>query len=315
MGWILTTIILTLLVVGSYVAGRWYERHGEEPESSYDVDKRKVGHGVKLASVITYAVLVVISTFFASAHQIEAGHIGVVYQFGSIEGQISEGLQFTTPWQSVRVADIRVQRARFEKMSAASSETQDVYVTATLNYSVSPDAIQTLYRTVGPGWFNRLVEARVLNFFKEETVKYKTVDVLPNREAIRSAVRERLIQSLSPYSISVVELLIDNISFNKEFTDAIEAKQVATQQALREKELVQVSIQQAQQRIEAARGEAEAVLIAATAQADANRLLNESLTEALIRYTAIQNLSDNVQLVLVPDSGNFLFNLGGKVLP
>jgi hypothetical protein len=51
------------------------------------------------------------------------------------------------------------------------------------------------------------------------------------------------------------------------------------------------------------------VLIAARAQAQANDLLDKSLTPQLIQYTAIQRLTDNVSLVLVPESGNFLFNL------
>jgi hypothetical protein len=42
-----------------------------------------------------------------------------------------------------------------------------VFVKATVNYSVSPSTIQNLYRTVGPNWFDTLVESRVLNFFKE----------------------------------------------------------------------------------------------------------------------------------------------------
>jgi regulator of protease activity HflC (stomatin/prohibitin superfamily) len=304
MGWIIMTLALALLVVGAMVAtGARLRAVSEDPGDVRLLSN--VRRGIVVGAILVWVVM----TFFAATHQIEAGHVGVVYQFGSIEGQISEGLQFTAPWQSVAVADIRVQSAKFERMSAASSETQDVFVTATLNYSVSPDAIQSLYRTVGPGWFDRLVEARVLNFFKEETVKYKTVDVLPNREAIRSRVRGRLIDSLSPYSVTVVDLLIDNISFNEGFTNAIEQKQIATQEALREQELIRVAAAQADQRIETARGEAEAVLIAARAQSDANRLLNASLSPQVIQYTAIQNLSDNVQLVLVPSNGNFLFNL------
>jgi prohibitin 2 len=136
------------------------------------------------------------------------------------------------------------------------------------------------------------------------------VDILPNREEIRDAVKTKLIAALSPYSITVVDLLIDNIHFSAAFTSAIEAKQIAIQNALEEQQKIAVAKAQADQRVAAAQGDAEAVLIAARAQAQANDLLDKSLTPQLIQYTAIQKLSDNVSLVLVPQDGNFLFNLG-----
>jgi len=92
--------------------------------------------------------------------------------------------------------------------------------------------VQQLYRTVGLNFFNVLVESRVIQNFKDETVKYKSVEIAPNRESIRKAVRERLEKELSPFSIEVVDLLLDNIDFNPEFKKAIEDKQIATQRAL-----------------------------------------------------------------------------------
>lgn len=334
MGWIIITILVGLLIVGAIIYSRGARRSREKElirlEATEATESNMRAYPVRDAAKVKedlryirigersvvggLIVLWFVMTFFASAHQIEAGHVGVVYQFGSIEGQISEGLQFTAPWQGVKVADIRVLKATFERMTAASNETQDVYVTATMNYSVSPNAIQNLYRTVGPNWFDRLVSSRMNNFFKDETVKYKAVDIIPNREAIRTNVRTRLVDSLQPYSITVVDLLIDNIAFNPGFTKAIEDKQIATQTALREQELVKQVEYQAQQRRAEAEGIADATRIEAQGQADANRVLNNSLSPALIQYTAIQRLSDNIQLMLVPDSGNFLFNLNPQAL-
>ena len=85
----------------------------------------------------------------------------------------------------------------FDKLSAFSEESQDVFVRASLNVRVSPQTIQELYRTVGPNFFNVLVESRVIQNFKDETVKYKSVEIAPNRENIRKAVRERLKRALS----------------------------------------------------------------------------------------------------------------------
>jgi regulator of protease activity HflC (stomatin/prohibitin superfamily) len=252
--------------------------------------------------------LMVFITFFASVHQVPAGHIGVVYEFGGIKGQIAEGLQFVAPWRDVLLANIQVQRRVFDKLNAFSEESQDVFVRASLNVRVSPQTIQQLYRTVGPNFFNVLVESRVIQNFKDETVKYKSVEIAPNRENIRKAVRERLEKELSPFSIEVVDLLLDNIDFNPEFKKAIEDKQIATQRALEEQQKIEGEKHKAQQAIERAKGEGSAILFRAEKEAEANRKLAASLTPELVRYAMVQKLSDKIQVMMLPSGQNFILD-------
>ena len=247
-------------------------------------------------------------TFFASVHQVPAGHIGVVYEFGGIKGQIGEGLQFVAPWRNVLLANIQVQRRVFDKLNSFSEESQDVFVRASLNVRVSPQTIQQLYRTVGPNFFNVLVESRVIQNFKDETVKYKSVEIAPNRENIRKAVRERLEKELSPFSIEVVDLLLDNIDFNPEFKKAIEDKQIATQRALEEQQKIEGEKHKAQQAIERAKGEGSAILFRAEKEAEANRKLAASLTPELVRYAMVQKLSDKIQVMMLPSGQNFILD-------
>lgn len=255
---------------------------------------------IMVAAAIVFVVWVGGHTTLAAVKPVEAGHILVVYEFGEIVGQREEGLQFIAPWQTTRSESIQVQRHRFEDITGFSKETQDVFITATINYSVSPSAVQNLYRTVGTAWFDRLIEPRVVNFLKEETVKYPSVDVAPNREQIRAAVREKLKAELQPYSITVDDLLIDNMDFRPEFKQAIEQKQIATQDALREQEKVKQRQFEAEQQVETAKGEAESTRVRAQGQAAANKLLAESLSPEVIQFQAIQTLGDNIQIALIP---------------
>lgn len=182
----------------------------------------------KAAVAIVAAVLVLGVSVLNTPNQIPAGHVGIVYSFGSIAGQVDEGLQFVLPWRSVVNASIQVQGHPFQKLSSFSSETQDVFVDATINVQVSPTQIQALYRDVGANYFDVLIRPRVLQAFKDETVKYTSVNVAPNREKIRKVVREKLTNELKEHSITVQDLLIDNISFQKGFQDSIETKQRKT---------------------------------------------------------------------------------------
>ena len=119
------------------------------------------------------------------------------------------------PWQEIRTESIRVQRARFDNVSGFSAETQDVIISTTVNYQVDPGAVEFLYRTVGPNWFDILVEPRINQYFKAETVKYNTVDIAPNRETIRENVRAALAADLRDFSVTVQDLLIDNVDFKR----------------------------------------------------------------------------------------------------
>jgi regulator of protease activity HflC (stomatin/prohibitin superfamily) len=244
-----------------------------------------------------------------SLHIIPAGQVGVVRTFGSITGQVDEGLQVTWPWQEVEPWNIRLQtvvpesrcaNGQLNCLDSFSSESQDVFIGAVVNLRVDPRDVQELARTVGVDYVERLVLPRLHQIVKDTTVAYKSVDIAPNREDIRQAVRDRLETELSVNSINVVDLLVTNIDFRPEFKQAIEAKVKAEQDALTEQNRIQISRAQAEQIAATAEGEANKLRIEAQGQADANRLINESLTPLLIQFQALQKLADNVQIALIP---------------
>src|SRR6266850_4055699 len=290
MPYVIWMVVLTLIAVLLFTA----KRNLPEIRDSRQATIRSLA-GLLRPGGFLILVVMAFSTFFASVHQVPAGQIG-------------EGLQFVAPWRNVQLANIQVQRRVFDKLNAFSEESQDVFVRASLNVRVSPQTIQQLYRTVGPNFFNVLVESRVIQNFKDETVKYKSVEIAPNRENIRKAVRERLEKELSPFSIEVVDLLLDNIDFNPEFKKAIEDKQIATQRALEEQQKIEGEKHKAQQAIERAKGEGSAILFRAEKEAEANKKLAASLTPELVRYAMVQKLSDKIQVMMLPSGQNFILD-------
>ena len=321
MPWFISVAFAVIICGVAFLIGRAMRREAEpgSPESDR-------GMIVAVAAVIVFVLWVGAHTALTALKPIEAGSVGVVYQFGEIVGQKGEGLQFIAPWQELRTESIKVQRKRFDNVSGFSRETQDVIVSTTLNYRVDPAAVQELYRTVGPNWFDTLVEPRINQFFKAETVKYNTVDIAPNREQIRLDVQAKLDADLRQFSITVEDLLIDNIDFTTEFKQSIEEKQIAAQNALREQERISQRQAEAQQGIESAKGEAEqererargaadAIRIRAEAQAEANRLLDASLTAQVIQWLAVDKLADDLDIALLPSGQGVIIDpatlLGG----
>lgn len=278
--------------IKSHAAETPKDRYGQDDKEKMDNAKDQLWGG---RAVVALVVIVIgLSALLFSYNKVPAGHVGVVYNFGAIQSKTGAGAQFIPPWQSLKVANIQTQKYQFD-LNAFSSETQDVFITATLNYAVAPADILPLYRNVGPDYFNKLVPQRVNQAFKDETVKFKATEIAPNRETIRLDVLARLKKDLAQYSINVQDLNIDNISFSKAFTTAIEDKQIATQQA-----------QAAQNRVATAKYRAQQIIEAAQGQAKANILKRQTLTPLLVEQNAIDKLNPRVTVIMVPSNGNFL---------
>lgn len=291
MGWIVFVIIVLVLGPGSLALGK--------SVSAKTPGARGFRMPRKVVMFLT-AFLILSATGVNSLQVVPSGEVGVVYRFGEIVGQRGEGLNIIAPWENLTKANIRTQKATFERVSAASAETQDVFLDISINYSLSANAVQTLFREVGVNWFSVLVPPRVTNYAKAETAKYSTVDIISNREVIRRAVTEKLAADLEPYSITISDLLIENIDFQPAFKSAIEEKQVATENAKREKEKVAQELAKADQARARAKGEADAEILRAEGVAEANRLISQSLTPAVLQYQAIDRLADKIQIALIP---------------
>lgn len=302
MGWISGIVILSLVFAAVWFLGPLL--------FETDIAERRI---LRLVALPVYMICMLLLTAACSSNVIQAGEVGVVYQFGSIVGQKPAGFQLTAPWQSVTKQSVQVQKFtntgdKDAQYVGFSSDTQDVFLRATLNYQASPDAVQGLLRNVGTGWFNKLVGSRVANFLKEETVKYTIADMGTNREKIRLAVRDRLTTELAPYSITVNDFLIDNIDYDQSFKDSILAKNKAIQDAEAAQNKVLQSKAEADQAVAVATGQANAAVALATGQAQANDLLNKSLTPSIIQYAAINKLSPSIQVALIPSGQGLLID-------
>jgi regulator of protease activity HflC (stomatin/prohibitin superfamily) len=245
--------------------------------------------------VIIFILVIVI--LWSSMKIVPTGNVGIIYQFGGIVDQKSEGLQMIPPWNDMKLADIRIQKYTFTNLECFSIETQNITMSLTLNFKVSPTIIQDLYRNIGPRYFEVIIFPKIPQIVKDETVKYKAIEVAPNRESLRVAIRDRLRNDLEEYSIEVVDVLLENITFSSEFENAIELKQIATQKALEEQEIVKQEQYKAEQQITRAKGEAEA-----------NRLISESLSPEILQYTMIEKLADDIKVIILPSNQNFILS-------
>ena len=320
MFWIVSMIFAVLVCGGVRFLGGVVREAGK---ADNDSSTQASGAALRIGAIALFVVWVGLHTLLTAIHIVPAGHVGVIYTFGGITGQTGDGLVVTAPWQSVKKATVQVQTLCFmddekrcpsgathvgEGLDSFSQETQNVFIDAVLRIKVSPSDVQGLYRNVGESYVNKLIPGQVAQVFKDETVNYPAVDIAPNREVIRANVEIALEKELSRFSIDVDALLIENMVFEKDFEDAILQKQKATQEALKQQELIKAREAEAEQKIAEARGNSEKLRIEAEGQAKANALISGSLTPMLIQFQALQRLADNVQIMLLPSGEGIIID-------
>jgi prohibitin 2 len=213
---------------------------------------------LRLALII--GAILVVFLFLNPWVKVGAGERGVVLNFGAVQKNVlGEGLHFRIPiMQQVVLMDVKVQKAVTDAASA-SSDLQDVTSSVALNYHLVPDKANVVYQTLGVEYKNRIIDPAIQEVMKAVSARYTAEELITKRAAVSEAMRENLAERLREYNIAVDAFSIVSFSFSKVFTEAIEAKQTAEQLALKSKrDLERIKIE-AEQKVTAAKAEAESL--------------------------------------------------------
>ena len=279
------------------------------------------GKGVKVRPWgLGLAIVLLVITFSveSSVGQIGPSQRGIVLRFGAATDRILQpGLYFVTPFVE-RVEHMDIQTHAYEAAaSAASSDLQNVSTTVTVNYRAEPSEVGRIYVNLGHDYVNRILKPFVQEAVKSVTAEYNAGDLITQRPLVKTAIEDSLKARVEAYGVSVEDVSITDFSFSQVFTDAIEAKVGAAQDAERAKnKLLQIEVEAQQNKAQAegeknatiarAQGEAQAILEVAQAQANANRLVNETLTNEIIQYAYVQKLGEGTRVIILPNGQQFI---------
>ena len=231
------------------------------------------------------------------------GKVAVVTRFGKAQDETLEaGFHVKPFFNTLHPMSIQTQTMQ-TALSAFSSDIQQVNTTVTLNYNIDKTNAVTLYREVGSGYEKTLMAPRVQEDVKIVFSRYTAENLVQKRDLLSTEILELLQEYLAPYGINVTAVAIEDIDFTDAFTNAVEAKQVATQEKLTaqtqqerltmeaeaqaERETIAAQAKAERDRI-AAEAEAYAIKTKAEAEAEANAKVAASLSDALIDYVRAQ---------------------------
>jgi regulator of protease activity HflC (stomatin/prohibitin superfamily) len=210
--------------------------------------------------IMIAAAIIFILIFFRPWVQVGAGQRGIVLNFGAVQKKVlEEGLHLRIPvMQEIAIMDVKIQKAETDA-AAASADLQDVSSRIALNYHVVPDKANVVYQKIGIQFKERIIDPAIQEVVKAVTAKYTAEELITKRPAVSEAMKVALSERLIANNIAVDAFSIVTFSFTKIFTEAIESKQTAEQLALKaRRDLDRIKIE-AEQKITAARAEAESL--------------------------------------------------------
>jgi regulator of protease activity HflC (stomatin/prohibitin superfamily) len=272
-------------------------------ESSSNVDSLKstnkknkdVYIAVQLTIVIVF--LAILSKFFVI---VNAGERGVLMQFCKVQEQIlGEGLHVIVPTvYSVKKLSVRVQKQE-SSAEASSKDLQDVFTDVALNWHIIPDEANAIFQQIGDEKevVARIIAPAVEEVLKAVIAKYTAEEIITKRGEVKAAVDEFLTLRLLTYHIAVDDISLVHVHFSQRFSDAVEAKQIAEQEAKRGEFLALKAVKEAEAKVNLAKGEAEV-----------QRLLQDNLTPELLERQAIEKWDGKLPLI-VGDGGKNLLDL------
>lgn len=241
------------------------------------IDPKRIRPFIIIGVIIIVFIIFAKSTFII-LQPTERGVVFKKYSSGlDIENIRGEGLNIIAPWNEMIKFNIDEQTLE-ETMDVLSQDGLSINIDVSVRFSPQPSEIGKLYLQFKTDYASKLVRQELRSAVRRIIGEYTPEELYSTkRMEIEAEIEEATREVLSKNYVELRALLFRSIKLPETIKNSIEEKLRADQEAQKQKYL-----------IEKAKLEAEQRKIEAQGKADANRILNASLTERILQEKGIQ---------------------------
>ena len=270
---------------------------------------------------VTIAFFVFVIIFIFCTCRINPGYAGVIYNMdGGIEGEtLAQGFHVVAPWKHVTAYPISTETVYYtrntmdengvEKDKSINVNTKDgkqVNVSITYTYHMDVNVLPIVFEKFR-GQKIELIESGYMKNSMFEVVnnitsQYSLMELVGDkRPEINDNIFNAFRDNLSPYGIVIETFNLSSVETDDQTKEAIEAV-INSQNRLQQSK---VELQKAEVEAETARvkakGEADAMIIQAEGQAEANAKLQTTLTDNVIEQRRIEKWDGKLPQIVGSD--------------
>ena len=252
-----------------------------------------------------------VSLFQASVYNVDGGFRAVMFdRLSGVQRAVrGEGTHFRIPWvQTPHQFDVRI---RPRNISSATGTKDLQIVTINLRVLSRPEEehLPDIFSNLGVDYDERVLPSIGNEVLKAVVAQYNAESLITKREEVSNEVKLALTKRAHEFHIKLDDVAITELKFGKEFTAAIESKQVAEQDAERARFLVEKAEQEKKASVIRAEGESTAAKVVSEALEASPALVELRRIEAA--KDIAETLSKSRNVTYLPSGGqNMLLNLG-----
>lgn len=216
----------------------------------------------KFANVISKIALpvgIAVTLGQSALYDVQGGQRAVIFDRlnGVQETVVGEGTHFLIPWlQKAIIYDVRT-KPKTIATTTGSKDLQNVSLTLRVLHRPEVLRLPKIYQSLGLDYDERVLPAIGNEVLKSIVAQFDAAELITQREMVSARIRKELAERANEFNIKLEDVSITHMNFGREFTKAVEQKQIAQQDAERAKYLVEKAEQERKANIIRAEGEAE----------------------------------------------------------
>lgn len=244
-----------------------------------------------------------------SIYTVEGGHRSVIFsRIGGVQNRVyAEGLHFRIPWfQYPIIYNIRSRPSRIQSPTG-SKDLQMVNMGLRVLTRPLADKLPIITQTIGTDYDDKVLPSITNEVLKSVVAKFNASQLITQRAQVSLLIKRELTERAKDFHLVLDDVAITDINFSREYAAAVEAKQVAQQEAQRAQFIVEKAKQERQQKVVQAEGEAQIAKMIGEAISKNPAYLKLRKIRAA---QAIAKTMSQSQNKIYLDANNLLLNLG-----